>query len=504
MRLPPWMWGSNAQDFFDQAELQGTRSGDDWRVQTIERYRGKKPDLVRVLDVAGPGVAVDGFTLLRELEQGSLAIDHNHDGLDDEIARLTHRAEHDSLIGDPTSSFALMQLLLSIAPRAEAPMRAKWCVDQLRAMTLVERPSERVFSGTGLQLISARPALRSRLKVPSVLLRLTQDTKLDSGDISHIQAAHQSGEEIFASSTKLYEGSVVLDAYVGPLLGALTPWVWAFSTVRSSGVYVFTLGCGLAGTRGGAAELLQVLPQRGTDRASGPVALSAKASTSAVRWWTRRVNTLFGVLSDPAAFVDGNDAYSPSRHLQATLNIEQLFRRVSSIQTAHRDSNARLVLFFTVLDTLADSLITSRTIAEMCTARVARTTLTALRRDLPLEVAEVLLPNAERGVRALEELQSGFFLVRQLATPGVTLLLGNGQASTITREVAAADYIKVLRDATHGHGYRDLDTERRADALLTHHNGDTPHDLPLLAYLYLLYLLANPHVLRQSIKDGKR
>lgn len=62
--------------------------------------------------------------------------------------------------------------------------------------------------------------------------------------------------------------------------------------------------------------------------------------------------------TDPVIFIDGASEYEPARHLQALLSVEHVFRRVSSIQFAHRDKDARLVLMMTVLDTIADSLRT--------------------------------------------------------------------------------------------------------------------------------------------------
>ncbi len=60
---------------------------------------------------------------------------------------------------------------------------------------------------------------------------------------------------------------------------------------------------------------------------------------------------MFAVLTDPAVFTDHQQSYQPAKHLHALLTVEQLSRRVASIQTAHRDTNARRVLLFPVLDT---------------------------------------------------------------------------------------------------------------------------------------------------------
>ena len=64
---------------------------------------------------------------------------------------------------------------------------------------------------------------------------------------------------------------------------------------------------------------------------------------------------------------------------------------------------------------------------------------------------------------------------------------------------AAAHYLDVLRNATHGYGTAKSGRVNRTNALVAHHNGSIPHDLGLLGYLYLLDLLANPDILRRIL-----
>ena len=44
----------------------------------------------------------------------------------------------------------------------------------------------------------------------------------------------------------------------------------------------------------------------------------------------------------------------------------------------------------------------------------------------------------------------------------------------------------------------------RTDALLAHHDGTFPHDLPLLGYLYLLDLMSQPESLRLVLHWSKK
>jgi len=504
LTAPSWLWGGNPAGFFAAANLGATAEGDVWRVTTAEHVQRAKPNLVRALELAGPAVGQDQFAALRVLESESMEIEHQAGAEDVEAqrARLIALAEHGSRVGDPTAAFALFQLEVLTASRTEAPARVKWVYESVRQITALEHPGKVTFPNAGVEVIIQNPALFHRVKIPTLLLRLTQDAQLRDGDRRQLQQATARGEEVFASSSSLHDGIRLFDAYLGPLLGALAPWVWAFSAFRMSGVYVFTLGQTLAGTTGYASELLQLLPNQGPLRSEPPPILSPRASSRAVQWWSRRLNTLFGVLTDPAVFVDQAGDYQPVKHLQAMLTVEQLFRRVAAIQTTYRDNNVRRVLLFTVLDTIADGITTSRTIDQLCSLPFATKTLARLRSEMSPEVAQVLLPAAERAVSALAEVEEGFFLRRQMATQDVELIYSDGRTVHMAPAEAATAYIKVLRNATHGHGSNQPAQKELTNALLAHHSGNLPPDLAQLGYLYLLDLLSNPEQMRRNLYNG--
>jgi len=323
------------------------------------------------------------------------------------------------------------------------------------------------------------------------------DPLLAQGDIAHLQKASASGDPVFASSENLTSGIYMLDAYIGPLVGAMSPAVWAFNVPRSIGVVVFSIGRALSGTRSHASELLQVIPVQGADEAIEFNDLAVDSAAAAIKWWGDRLNDLFAVASDPAVFTDRDGAYVPSKHLHAILSIEQLFRRVSSIQTSHRDSNARRVLLFTVLDTV--ERLTGKKIEQLCKLRFAEDTLEAVRQSMSPSAQAILIPAAERSVTALRGVQDGFFLARQMGAETVDIPDSKGVLNPQSLEVSAAKYIKVLRNATHGHGSEKADRAAETDALLANHNGYIPHELAALGYLYLLRILVNPQSLRMKL-----
>jgi hypothetical protein len=335
----------------------------------------------------------------------------------------------------------------------------------------------------------------------AVLMRVDQDPKLRAGDVSAVVAANKAGKQVFASSSDLLDGPALLDAYLGPLLGALSPSVWAFSAHRPSGALLYTLGQPIAGTVGSAAEMLQVLSVPAPLIEAPVPTLSPDASRAAVTWWSRRLAATFAVLTDPAVFTDGDGAYLPYAHLHAMLSTEQLFRRISSIQSSWRDVNARRVLLFTVLDTLVDGLFASRSFLELCSLPFARATLQRVRERIPSDAAEVLLPAAERAVAGLEALQDGFFLQRQSGTAQIDLTYPNGGGRSLWPDEAAAIYLKVLLNATHGHGSNQPEQVPLTDAMLAQHTGHVPHELTELGYLYLLELLSDPPLFKSGLRE---
>ena len=332
-----------------------------------------------------------------------------------------------------------------------------------------------------------------RVKLTSVLLQVDHDPRLLAGDVNHLRRGLAADELVFSASQGLSDGVVVGDAYLGPLLGALSPHVWAVASHRARGAIIYSLGQTFLGTLARPAELLHLLPcQSATTSTPRPV-LQPDAAASALDWWASKLNAMFGVLSDPAIFIDRAGVYQPARHLQALLTVEQLFRRVSSIQTAHRDANARRVLLFTVLDTL--ERLTGRPIEVLSCLRIARARLEGISASMSSTAAAILLPAAERAVTALEDLQDGFYLQRQLGVETIEATGRKGKLRSFNREDAAAEYVKVLRNATHGHGTKYATQVELTEALLAHHNGAIPHDLALLGYLYLLDILIHPREL---------
>jgi hypothetical protein len=496
--MPAWLWGGKPKGLLTESGYHfGTDRSGNFFVEPNERYLRRRPDLVRLRTIAGPGEPAPRWRELARLNERVEAPKPN--ALPSALERRRQKAEQGGALVDTIN---YQRLLLSVLPVEDLPLQARYFVEYLNALRFEEDPANGPFANTSVQLIETDPILVHRLKMASVFLRIEHDPRLSGGDTAHIKTLLASGESVFAASAGLHDGVMLFDAYLTPLLAAGSPGVWAINVVRSFGSLVFTLGTFVSGTDGDASELLQLLALPGASEAVKFPRLSTAAASDALEWWTERLNLLFGVLSDLATFTDRAGTYRPAKHLEALLTVEQVFRRTASMLVAHRDTHARRALLFTVLDSMEGLRGTS--LLTMCALSHASKTLAALEQSMPKAAAEVLLPAARRAVEALKGLQEGFFIRRQLGTTDVELLLPEGNTQSLSPDDAVARYLKLLRDATHGHSANKQSVTALTEALLANHDGAVPHDVGLLGYLYLLDVLANPDRLRRTLFRGGR
>jgi hypothetical protein len=494
---PSWMAGGRPKEHLAAAALRPREIAgalDRWRVQTEESYHRRRPDLISVEHLAGPTVRDPRLERLLDAQRSALYDDG--EGWGKHHAALKARQERAVRSHELIDAVNAWRAMTSCAPAEQLPGIATLVRDSLLAMTVTERPAEPVMTDAGVHLVRQASALVFRTKLCLLLLQAEHDPRLQAADLAAVSAALEAGDTPFAASADLFSGVLLGDAYLAPLLGALSPIIWAFCAPRSLGVVVYSLGQPLAGTTGDAAELLQTLPNQSSAHTIPVPTLPEPAGVSALDWWTRRTNDLFGAVTDPALATDTNGVYVASKQAHVLLSIEQLFRRVAAIQATHRDDHARRVLLFTVFDTL--ERLTGRKITDLASARYAHHTLDALSAEIPAEAATILLPAAQRAVAALDEVQRGFFLTRQLGKDNVDVP-SKGGVRSLDLDRAAAEYLKVLRDATHGHGSNKGERVGITNALLAQHDGRIPHDLALLGYLYLLDLLQSTENLKYKI-----
>lgn len=494
INLPSWMWGGNPTRFVADADLVSRRNNDDgrWSVATKERHTKTRPALVMADRIAGPGKH-SRFDWLDQLARQDKVVGDPSGRNSSILARVSRKAERSQ---DPVDMLAYFQLLTLLASASDLSGTVAEVFSGLREVGMESDASRKPFAACSVYVVRRSAVLMPRAKLASVMLRIAHDPLLRQGALDHLKG--QEGT-VFASSEGLHNGVYLFEAYLGPLNAALTPAVWLVPVYRSFGAVLYCLGQPLAGTTDTAAEILQLLPVQGAEASTPVPALSPTASGAAVEWWASKLNELFAVLTDPAVFCDQNGTYVAEKHLHALLTVEQLFRRVYSIQVSVRDANARRVLLFSVLDTL--ERLTGRNVETHCTMSLAAKTRDRLRALIPADAAEVLLPGADSAVRALSKAKRGFFMADP-ATVAIELPARKGGSSVVPLDQALAKYVQVLRDATHGHGANRANRVDETNALLAHHSGHLPHDLGLLGYLYLLDLLCRPDDLVRGLYRG--
>ena len=91
--------------------------------------------------------------------------------------------------------------------------------------------NDKLFRAAAVSVIIRRQQLSLRLLPARLHLRFEQDPQLTAGKFEHLKRE----DLAFQSSARLLDGSALMQTYVTPLQGALTPAVWCFSHLGRSG-----------------------------------------------------------------------------------------------------------------------------------------------------------------------------------------------------------------------------------------------------------------------------
>jgi hypothetical protein len=229
--VPGWMWGGDPTGYFVTAGLKA-RGGEPlgrWRVQTVERYRGQRPSLAQVDHLAGPNTRRPRLDLLAGAAVSADAILPDVGGqLPRELAELREPAIRSGL---PVDGWSSRLADTSLAP-ADRLVEVVEAIHRDICETAREGdPAARPHADAGVHLVRRDPMIVHRAKLTSTLLQVEHDPVLQDGDLATLRAGLAAGP-VLASSQGLFEGIVLFDAYLGPLLGALAPHVWAFAAPR--------------------------------------------------------------------------------------------------------------------------------------------------------------------------------------------------------------------------------------------------------------------------------
>ena len=482
VRLPTWISGGSPNQFGANARWDMTPVETEpgaWNVSLRERCTAQPAGLVRLsrlADAATLGNLADDPSL-----QALAVMPFSFPGVtspmaQDEIQRIA--AERP---GDVAGVVYSLNLASITATGSELPL----VIEQgLRTQLLPSLPHAAAY------IVAHDPALSHRVSATRVLLQIESDPGL----LTRKPLVGADGLAFNSSRFLFSDTAMGLGAYLGPLFLSRAPWVWGASAGRPGAVIAYTFGQLVLGRRSEAAEPLQLYSPTGRTAIQPAADIDPAHFDLAFRWWVEHLDRLFTEITDPCGHVAGDGSYDVFEHFESLLSLEQAFRNVQSLSTQDRDGHAQRGMLFDALDSISG--VRSPDFDEMCKLACAKKALAEAEAEMDAGTGSVLLPRARAAIAALEEVQKGFFLPSKISGSGVRLP-GKGGEMVVPFDTAAAQYLRVLRNSVHGFGGRGGTGGERNRALLAAHDGHIPADLPDLAYLYLLRLLARPEDLRR-------
>lgn len=499
IRLPSDIFGGSPEGFLDHLGLEGHHVADDrWSVKARD-LQGE--NLLTVYNIADESGRAHRFDLLHHVPNAEPIIDAETISRANEVRqRLLERATG---AGDIVAMFHLIQLNIIMASRSDLNSVVEDAYAGIGSMPL-ESTGEPAFVNRSAHLVRVSDTLVRRVRLPGMMFRFDQDPDAITTLRSVREGRSRPTEQYFGSSADWYANIIGMSHYIGPLLGCVTPRLWAFQSNRQLSVILLSLGMSINGFRAEPAEVMQLLPVFGpSDRSTSPLQLDQTSCAEAVEWWVMRLNQMFGYLSDPTTFKDANGEYAAHEHHHWMLTFGQIFALATSLQCAGRDVTAQRALMNDLLGAFTDRIMPIGAEFELlCTLSYAKKKAAAVRAAMPAAAAALLMPGIDRAIDALAYVQNTFFMQRQRGDENVRLRLPDGRIEELPPERAAARLLKLYRNATHGFGHRrGARKKNEIDAsLLAHHDGDLPRDIVLLPYLYLLDTLCNPERVRQDIE----
>lgn len=500
LELPTELYGGNLPGLFASFGLTATQiTGNRWNVHAATTPAGQHHELVTARMLAGPKLKSPRFDLLPTVVDELPA----YQMTPKVQARLQKLREAAAAAGGKMlTQFHHFQVELMVADVDRCEELVERCFEFL-SRVVREGSNEPLFPDRSAHVVTATGMLLHRVKLPSIVLRIAQDPQVID-ELRTGTAQYPNSGLMFSSAAQQSNSLVLNGSFMGPLMGCLLPYMWAFPCPRLLSTIIFGFGRTLPAAGNDAKELLRLLPLAGPNANPEPPPFGAAATSEAIDWWVLRLNQLFRYLTDPATYIDSNGLYAPHEQQHWMLTIDQILRLTTSLQAAVHDTTSQRVLAFTLLGSFADRLFDKKVdLKKLFTLSYARTQFDAVKAAMPTSAAEVLLPAAQRALDALEKVQDGFFITGQRNARAVTIQLSAGQSKSLNLEDAAARLMVVHRNATHGYGGipnpRNKENVEINERLLAHHDGKIPGDIALLPYLYLLLTLSRPEDVRDRI-----
>jgi hypothetical protein len=215
-------------------------------------------------------------------------------------------------------------------------------------------------------------------------------------------------------------------------------------------------------------------------------------------WWCERLNAIHDVLLDPARYARGDSTYDPTAHYGDLISFDRLVAAVNTILVgSRREEFSRRLMLFQALDILEG--FRQGTYATLLDRDVLASHIEKLRARIPKNLQLLLLPRCERALEALKAVDRGW-LKERVGPQGLTVMTSVDQSEFRPLKRAAADYVRLVRNA--GHALRKSLEAPENRSLLVSHTGDLPPELSDLAFLHFLRLLVEPDVIKASARGS--
>ncbi len=213
-----------------------------------------------------------------------------------------------------------------------------------------------------------------------------------------------------------------------------------------------------------------------------------------VSWWCDRLNALHDVLLDPARYARADGSYDPAAHYGDLISFDRLVAAVNTILVgSRREEFTRRLMLFEVLDILGG--FRQGTYANLLSSDWLAAELKKVRKKIPKNLGKFLVPRCERALEKLRAVNDGWWLKERVGPHGLTVMTGEGKTELWSFNRAAAEYLRLVRNA--GHALRKSLEEPVNRSLLVSHSGELPPEISDLAFLHFLRLLVQPDLIKQ-------
>lgn len=490
--IPSGLGGGSVPEFLRVLGLAGARipSSDLWMIDRMSTDE----EIITSRQIAGPDVKRNRFDVLAPSSELDDGLDSNAARIERAISQL-HAAVAD---GELAAILRTVQIQLSTAQSADLVELTEAAFQQLRTMT--NNVDEPVFPNCGIRSIDISSRFYSAAKFAQVMLRLRQDPLLNQ-ELSQGRLDHTKSKPTlwFQAGDEHIRDLAVRDTFLDPLLAAIPPGVWAFSTGRLRNPYVFTLGRVIKDKPGQHLRVADIItgdPANHRTVKLPETPPSPKAWGQAVDWWCMKTNVVFTRVSDITEFVDNDDDYLPDLHLMWMMDTIETFKRVAEVSRSWHSAFGTTLTTYTALDLIAETWYGTADMAQLVEPDRVSEALARVRAAIPELLHPILLPAAEAAGRAPDLIFDGFF---QSQSDDVEIVFppvkkgSTPRRETWTKKSAIHHLVRARRNATHG--FVGTPQSKPNIHTLTQHNGKLPSEFAMLPYLYLLDILCRPNEL---------